>query len=119
MATPEVLELNSLLEPIPGDDPAGADLRADSSPTSLYYQIKDARSSARATERQAMLDGVESTTADWRPVVRSGQKAIAERAKDLEVVAYMIEALVRMHGFAGLRDGFKLAHELVERYWDG
>jgi len=26
---------------------------------------------------------------------------------------------VRLHGFAGLRDGFRLCRELSERYWDG
>jgi type VI secretion system protein ImpA len=119
MASSESLELNGLLEPIPGDDPAGVDLRADSSPSSLYYQIKDARSNARATERQAVAEGDESSRPDWKPVMRHGQKALSERTKDLEVAAYMIEALVRLNGFAGLRDGFKLTRGLVERYWDG
>jgi type VI secretion system protein ImpA len=119
MASPEVLELNNLLDPIPGSAPTGEDLRADSSPNSLYYQIKDARTAARAAERQAVLDGDESARPDWRPVMRYGEKALAERSKDLEVVAYMIEALARLRGFAGLRDGFRLARELVERYWDG
>jgi type VI secretion system protein ImpA len=121
MASPEVLEFASLLEQIPGDKPTGSDLREDSSPNSLYYQIKDARSAARAAERlaQAPKEGEEPPRADWRPVLRNGQKVLAERTKDLEVVAFMIEALVRLNGFAGLRDGFRLARELVERYWDG
>jgi type VI secretion system protein ImpA len=118
MASPEVLALNGLLEPIAGDDPTGVDLRADSSPSSLYYQIKDARSTARATERQAVSEGDEASRPDWRPVMRHGQKALTERTKDLEVAAYLIEALVRLNGFAGLRDGFKLTRGLVERYWD-
>src|SRR5262249_51890370 len=42
---------------------------------------------------------------------------LATKAKDLEIAAYVLEALVRRHGFAGLRDGFRLARELVERFW--
>ncbi|MEE8467672.1 MAG: type VI secretion system protein TssA, partial [Planctomycetota bacterium] len=36
----------------------------------------------------------------------------------LEVVGWFIEALARSDGFAGLRDGFRLARELVESNWD-
>jgi type VI secretion system protein ImpA len=31
----------------------------------------------------------------------------------------LIEALVRLKGFAGLRDGYRLSRELVERFWEG
>ena len=31
----------------------------------------------------------------------------------------MVEGLTRLHGYAGLRDGFRLLHALVERHWDG
>jgi type VI secretion system protein ImpA len=43
---------------------------------------------------------------------------LAEQAKDLEVVALMTEALVRRNGLAGLRDGFRLARALCERFWE-
>ncbi len=119
MASPDVLDFDTLLAPISDEQPTGIDLRSDASPGSLYYAIKDARSSARATERQAVMNGDETARPDWKPVLKHGQKALAERTKDLEVVAYMTEALVRLNGFAGLRDGFRLARELVERYWDG
>src|SRR5262249_9519457 len=52
-------------------------------------------------------------------VLQLGTKALVEQTKDLEITAYLIEALVRLHGFAGLRDGFRLARGLVENYWDG
>jgi type VI secretion system protein ImpA len=90
---------------------------AKPSPNSIYYAIKDARSAARAAERQIAM-GDDDAKADWKPVLMHGNKAIAMRSKDLELVAYMIEALVRLHGFAGLRDGVRLARELIEKYWD-
>src|SRR5947208_13126434 len=109
MPSPEVLDFATLLAPIPGDNPAGADLRADASPSSPYYAVKDARSAARAAERQLLLEGDENASPpDWRPVLQHGSKVLAERSKDLEVAAYMIEALVRLQGFPGLRDGFRL-----------
>ena len=52
MASPSTLDIEQLLAPIEGDKPAGVDLREDVSPTSDYYQVKDARSAVRAAERR-------------------------------------------------------------------
>jgi type VI secretion system protein ImpA len=119
MPSPDVLDFAKLLAPIPGDKPAGQDLRANAGPTSPYYQVKDGRNNARAAERR-MEGGVEDPTPpDWKAVVTSATKALTESTKDLELAAYLIEALCRTNGFAGLRDGFKLARGLVEQFWDG
>ena len=121
MASPEVLAIETLVQPIEGDNPAGEDLREDSSPTALYHQIKDVRTTARADERRRITadpserDGIRP---DWRPLLELAPKALAERSKDLEITAWLIEALARESGFAGLRDGFKLARLLIENFWD-
>ena len=118
MPTPDVLDFAKLVAPIPGDKPVGADLRVNAGPTSLYYQIKDGRNTARATERR-MEGGIEDALPpDWKAVSTTAIKALTESTKDLEISAYLIEALCRTQGFAGLRDGFKLAREFVDRYWD-
>jgi type VI secretion system protein ImpA len=119
MPSPDVLDFAKLLAPIPGDKAVGVDLRTDPSPTSPYYVIKDARSAARAIERQVIGgEDANSPRPDWRPVIQHGNKVLAEKSKDLEITAYMIESLVRINSFAGLRDGFRLARELCEKYWD-
>jgi type VI secretion system protein ImpA len=96
------------------------DLRSDTSPTSLYYATKDARAAARAAERKIMPGETPdpANAPDWGPVLKNATKALTEKTKDLEITAYLIEALVRLHGFAGLRDGLRLAREFVERFWD-
>lgn len=120
MATAPLLDIDALLQPIAGDNPVGEDLRADASPTSAYYQLKDARSTARAEERRLIAEGETGVIPDqWKDVLALGPKALTERAKDLEVAAWMVEALVRYAGFAGLRDGFKLVRGLVTNFWDG
>ncbi|HUR27989.1 MAG TPA: type VI secretion system protein TssA [Planctomycetota bacterium] len=120
MATAETIPLAELLAPIPGNLPAGDSLRADTTAGSLYYKIKDARAAARAAERAAFqLGELEAAgQADWAPVMELAPRILRERAKDLEICAWYIEALVRRKGFAGLRDGFKLARGLIDAYWD-
>jgi type VI secretion system protein ImpA len=118
MASPSRLQLESLLAPIAGDNPAGADLRADSSPTSIYYKLKDARFGARSQERDLDAAGVTELLPEWRTILEIAPKVIAEQSKDLEVTAWLIEALIRRYGFGGLRDGFNLARGLVENFWE-
>ena len=122
MSSSAILDFERLLEPISGDNPAGVDLRADSSPTSVYYQIKDARNAARDAERQRLLNDEDTPAGeppDWKPVLRLAPEIIAEQSKDLEITAWLIESLARSDGYGGLRDGFRLGKELVNRFWDG
>lgn len=120
MASQENLDFEALLAPIEGETPAGENLRDDSSPTSVYYQIKDARSAARAAERNMEMDDEPAGFLDeWRSILDLSPDVIATRSKDLEIAAWLTEALLRAHGFSGLRDGFRLMQGLVENFWDG
>ena len=133
MATAATIDIDSLLMPISEAAPAGVDLRADSSPTSIYYRLKDARSGARAAERRAdappppqegepvsaaSAGRILALSTDWQTILNLAPKALTESSKDLEVVAWYTEGLLRAHGFAGLRDGLRLARGLIEQYWD-
>lgn len=119
MSSEETIPLESLLQPISEDNGVGDDIREDSSPTSLYYSIKDARNSARASERQNMFDGNNTEAGDyWRKILELAPEILQNNAKDLEIASWYTEALIRQYGFSGLRDGFKLIHGLIEQYWD-
>ncbi|VAW58776.1 Uncharacterized protein ImpA [hydrothermal vent metagenome] len=117
--TRDILNLETLLQPISEENPVGDDIREDPSPTSPYYTIKDARNSARAAERSNMFDG-DSSEADehWRKVENLAPGILKNNAKDLEIASWLTEALIRRKGFTGLRDGFRLIHGLIESYWD-
>ena len=119
MSTEPVLDLNALLAPLSPEAPSGVDLREDSSPQSIYYRLKDARSTARATERRNDA-GEESDgpQAEWRLLFDLTQEVLAKHSKDLEVVCWLVEALVRRNGFAGLRDGLVLVCGLFENFAD-
>ncbi|RDH83840.1 MAG: type VI secretion system protein TssA [endosymbiont of Galathealinum brachiosum] len=119
MASEEIIQLDSLLQPISEDNPVGDDIREDSSPTSAYYSIKDARNAARAAERNNMFDGDSSEADDqWRKILELAPDILQNNAKDLEVASWYTEALIRRYGFQGLRDGFRLIHGLIDQYWD-
>lgn len=119
MASDNIIQLDELLQPISEENPTGTDIRDDSSPTSPYSLIKDARNSARAAERQNLFEKDNSEANEqWRKVTELAPDILENHAKDLEVASWLTEALVRRYGFQGLRDGFKLIHGLIEQYWD-
>ena len=53
-----------------------------------------------------------SASWSWRP------RPSATSRKDLGIATWLTEGLVRQHGYAGLRDGFRLLRELVEAVRD-
>jgi type VI secretion system protein ImpA len=118
MPSAATLNFEALLRPFEAPTASGKDLRTDSSPSSLYQLLKEDRKTARQLETRIIKGDTEVPTPEWRPVAEKATKILGDQSKDLEVCAYLIEALVRMHGLAGMRDGYRLARELVERFWD-
>lgn len=114
-----VLDLDALLAPIAGGNPAGQDPREDATAGSLYYRLRDARAEARAMEREADSSGLPDSAPppQWRTVRELAARILGERAKDLEAAAWLTEALVRESGAAGLCAGASLMAGLVERFW--
>lgn len=113
------LDISSLLNAFDGEMRGGIDLREDDDPNNAYRQIRDARNEARDEERQGDLDGEYPAHATrlWRNVWDDGQDYLEQTAKDLEIVAYMIEASVRLAGFPGLTQALDLTRELMNNFW--
>jgi type VI secretion system protein ImpA len=106
------IDVEQLLSPIPGDLPAGANLMY----AGLHDQIREAR---RADDALAQGDWKRDLkTANWHQVVALASDALESKTKDLQVAAWLAEALSNLHGFSGLHDGLRLMHGLVDRYWD-
>ncbi len=103
---PEVLDIEAMLKPIPGDNPAGINVRISGEVSSLLGLVVN-----------------RTRAADFRPqyseLLSRAKSLLAERSKDLGVAVRLIEAAVEESGFAALADGLLLVNELFSRYWDG
>src|SRR4051794_40098161 len=103
---------DELLNPIAGANPGGVELRYDP----LFDKIKEAR-----REDDDVPQGEWTTTrktADWPQVIKLSKDALANKSKDLQVAAWLTEALLRREGFAGLWAGLDLIGGLLEQHWD-
>lgn len=103
---------DELLGPIAGANPGGVELRYDP----LFDKIKEAR-----REDDDVPQGEWTTTlktADWPTVIKLSKDALATKSKDLQIAAWLTEALLRREGFAGLQAGLDVLSGLVEQHWD-
>lgn len=108
-----VVNIAALLAPLAGENPAGASLQYDG----MHDDIREAR---RADDQFSQGEWQrERKLADWPRVVELTSEALATRSKDLQVGAWLAEALVRLHGFVGLRDGLRVMRGLQLNFWDG
>lgn len=109
---PAVVDLDALLQPIPGENPSGENLRY----SGLYDEISEAR-----REDEALNQGdwqTELKVADYRKVVDLAVPALTTRAKDLQIAVWLCEALIKIHGFPGVRDSLILLSGLQNDFWD-
>jgi type VI secretion system protein ImpA len=119
VGSPQSIDIEALLAPVSEAAPTGSNIRDDQTPSSVYFRLKDSRNAGRAAERRADTEGDSQTQLpEWKTARDLALDILVKRSKDLEVAAWLIEALVRTNGFAGLRDGLSLTRLLVERYWD-
>lgn len=109
---PPIIDVAALLAPIPGDKPAGESVQY----SGVYDEIREAR---RADDTLTKGEWErEPKVAEWPKVVDLATAALANKTKDLQIAAWLVEALAYFHGFTGLRDGLKLVRGLHEQYWD-
>lgn len=106
-------DIEKLLRPVSLDDPTGENIRYDP----VYDRIREARREDDATLPQGVWK-TEQKQADWAAVAGLCLDVLETRSKDLQIAAWLLEAWLHMHGFAGMAAGFALIHALCERYWD-
>jgi type VI secretion system protein ImpA len=104
-----------ILAPIAGDNPSGLDLRYDTK-LLIYDKIKEARRQDDELNQGAWQS--ERKTANWTLVLKLAQDTLATTSKDLQLAAYLTEALLQTERFAGLRQGLDLTYRLLTEQWD-
>ncbi|MDR1334977.1 MAG: type VI secretion system protein TssA [Holosporaceae bacterium] len=107
-----MINIDELLQPIPGENECGAYLKYDP----LYDTLKELR---RADDPN-LTQGIWVTNikkANWADVIRVCTDAIISKTKDLQIAVWLAEALVCQHGFDGLDQSILLLQELCKKFW--
>lgn len=107
-----MIDMDALLAPVSDDNPTGEDLRyADA-----YDAIRDARREDDATTSQGIWVS-DLKKADWNEVLEQGSLLLQTRSKDLQVAAWVVEAMFSLEGTVGFADGLHMLASLCDRYW--
>lgn len=107
------VNLDTLLAPIEGDQPTGRYLRSNG----VYSAIKEARKEDDATLPMGAWEH-ELKRADWDEVTDVAVHALSNKTKDLQLVAWLLEAQLHKSGFSGMFACFSLMESLCKTYWD-
>jgi type VI secretion system protein ImpA len=115
MASASLLDFNVLVAPISAEAPAGVPLPFEIRETLTLARVED---NADDFEQGDPMRPTTFKKADWPAVAKLAQDTLTKTSKDLLVAARLMEAMVKMHGFEGLRDSLHLMRSLVEDCWD-
>jgi type VI secretion system protein ImpA len=107
-------DIERLLEPIPGDNPAGIYLRYDP----VYAKIEEARRKEDPAVIAKMNLGRDAKMADYKQVVQLAEDALLKRTKDIQIGAWLTEAWTWRERLPGTLSGFQLTRALLEKFWD-
>ena len=103
---------DDLLNPIEGPNPSGSNLRYEP----VYDKIKEAR--REEDQPPPGMTERDRKVADNLLVIKLTTDLLTNKTKDLQLAAWLTEALVKRKGFAGLKDGLGLCYGFVDKFWD-
>ncbi|MFZ0293376.1 MAG: type VI secretion system protein TssA [Candidatus Sulfotelmatobacter sp.] len=101
-----------LLNPIDGPNPSGANLRYEP----IYDKIKEAR--REEDQPPPGMTERDRKVADNSQVIKLTKDVLTTKTKDLQLAAWLTEALLKQQRFAGLKDGLSLCLGLIDKFWD-
>jgi type VI secretion system protein ImpA len=116
-AVSPITDLEALLKPISQESSAGQNLRhvLFDQKKGIYWHDR-----IREAHRENIYEEVPKLP-DWPVVIDLSTQALNSLTKDLQIAAWLSDALVKHNGhdrLAGLRDSLILMRRLIEDYWD-
>lgn len=112
MSSPAVLDVDALVQPIPGGETPGGSPLPDAVKRDLDRWRKEP--DPDFTDKNAPPP----PPAEWGKIVAATSDALTTTGKDLTVAVRLVEAATKLHGAAGLRDGLRLLHRLLTDFWE-
>ncbi len=102
-------DLTALLTEISQDKPCGDYLEYDAAYLELNNNIQG--------KPEDPITGEKAQPPNWIEIQKQAL-AILQQSKDLQIIIYLLRALVNLEGVTGLHDGLNLLMGLLEQYWD-
>ncbi len=108
---PEI-DIDAILAPIPGKNPAGENLRY----SPVYDEIKEARREDDTLDQGEWKHDIKK--ADWEKVITLSVDALTNKTKDLQIAAWLTESLTKTNGFEGFIVGLNIITCILKDCWE-
>src|SRR6185369_15575998 len=109
--TSRQIEVEDLLQPIAGENPAGESLRYEGT----YDRIAEARREDDPKLSQGIYKSAHKR-ADWVTVSGVCIEALTTRTKDSQIAGWLLEAWLQVDGFGGVAKGLRVVAGMCERF---
>ena len=118
MPAAPLFDVESLVMPVPGDDPAGAPLGLrEKNLLKEYREEFDPSTLSKTDLADFALANKPRKVAEWGKVLTFGTDYLANKGKDLRLAMLVTEAATHAAGFRGLLDSLVLLRRLCEECW--
>lgn len=108
-----LIDIETLLAPISDAEPAGSSLRYEGT----YDRVREARREDDPTLPMGEWE-TKLKVSDFALVDRLCREALQKKSKDLQLAAWLTEALLVRSRIRGIAAGLSLTAALCERYWE-
>ncbi|TBY26010.1 type VI secretion system protein TssA [Rhizobium leguminosarum] len=112
------MNVREIIDPLEQEHPCGENVRVNTVSREIYHRIKDARNAARTAERSIIPGETIAVAPAWHDVSNLGLQILSSRSKDIEVLAWLAEAQLRLRGFSGLHDVYVATVSLLDKHFD-
>ncbi|TXT27327.1 MAG: type VI secretion-associated protein ImpA family [Gallionellaceae bacterium] len=116
-----LFEIDSLLDPVSAEQPAGQDLEYDQEFDSLLIKAKGTPDRVVIVKDAETGRDVEQIIPGEQPDARAvldAALALFKRTKDLRVAVHAVYGATCIEGLPGFASGTELLARMLERYWD-
>ena len=117
---------SALAAPVPGPDPAGADVTYEPAFERLRQTVDRLGSVGTAVDHESaaggegpFADGADAVGAGHAEVVDGALAVLAEQSKDLRAAAYLVASLAHTDRAAGVAAGLRGLVGMVQAHWAG
>ena len=105
----------TILEPIPGSNPSGPNIRYEPIYSEIRARIRVARGEVLSDSSRLDFRG---DSAQWGIVISASIYVLKQRSKDLMIAAWLTEAWLARDGFSGMQKGLDVLGGLLEKFWE-
>lgn len=109
------MEFVSLLAPVEGDQPSGAELRNDGRFHAIERLLEVSDRTVRLKEDGTINEAAASVP--WQQIMDEG-RALSADGRDLRLLVILVRAAYGTEGFEGLRHGLELLTRTLAEHWD-